>query len=93
MLSEKEILDSISKFNNPENIYIFGSFIHNKKKFNDIDILILYESELELLSIKGEIENISICYPLDVYYMTFEEEKELDFINIVNAIRIKKLCN
>jgi len=93
MLSEKEILDSISKFNNTENIYIFGSFIHNNKKFNDIDILILYESELELLSIKGEIENFSICYPLDVYYMTFKEEKELDFINIVNAIRIKKLCN
>ena len=86
-----EIVETLKSFYFSKNIYLFGSILKSKKNFYDIDILILYECKEELHQKKSDLEKLSIYYPLDIYYLTFEEEKELNFIDSVMAIPIKSI--
>lgn len=68
-------------------IYIFGSALYSKMP-NDIDILIIYGSEDELLYIKNAFDSLCLLYPLDVYYMTPSEAQELNFIVRTKAVKL-----
>ena len=68
-----------------EKVYIFGSILKQDCHSNDIDILLLYSktSPEMLRNVSQIIENIEqkTSYPLDVTVLSFEEEKELHFID------------
>lgn len=66
-------------------VYIFGSALYEQLP-NDIDILVIYTYHKELLLIKRVLFEISLEYPLDIYYMTADEANELDFIKNTKAI-------
>ncbi|BDS13090.1 hypothetical protein AsAng_0038180 [Aureispira anguillae] len=68
--------------------YLFGSSITDPH-YRDVDILILYRNRNDLLVLKTEINFFSNSYPLDITYLTYEEEKEFDFINQVSAFELK----
>jgi len=72
-------------------VYIFGSVIYSNLP-NDIDVLIVYSDMHELPTIKHQLVQMSLEYPLDIYYMTPEEVKELDFINVTQAIELSSLA-
>ncbi|PHZ60387.1 hypothetical protein CRG86_004650 [Photobacterium leiognathi] len=72
------------------NIYIFGSALYSNFP-NDIDVLIVYSDLNELPTIKHQLFQISLEYPLDIYYMTPEEVNELDFINVTQAVELSSL--
>lgn len=86
-----ELLKSLKSYSYSDDIYLFGSILKNKKVINDIDLLILYESQDELLEKKSKLNELSVYYPLDIYYMNLDEEIELDFINRVTAIQLKDI--
>lgn len=68
-------------------VYIFGSVLHNNFP-SDIDILVIYSVPDELSLIKSQLFQLSLEYPLDIYYMTTEEASELDFINVTKAVAL-----
>lgn len=54
------IIENIFKIieeTNPENIIITGSFLEDGFKFNDIDILLINETEIDIKRLKEKIEN------------------------------------
>jgi predicted nucleotidyltransferase len=71
-------------------VYIFGSVLHNNFP-SDIDILIIYNTVGELSAIKNQLFQISLEYPLDIYYMTPKEACDLDFINVAKAVTLESL--
>lgn len=88
--SLSEIKTSLLFFNIFIEIYIFGSVLHIELA-NDIDILILYHNQDDLLHIKNSFTSLSLEYPLDIYYMTLTEVEELDFINRTKAKNINEI--
>lgn len=82
-----EIKNSLSLIDVFIDIYIFGSILYSRIP-SDIDILIIYGSEGELLYIKNSLNHLSSLYPLDVYYMTLTEAQELNFIFKTNAVKL-----
>ncbi|WP_196582638.1 nucleotidyltransferase domain-containing protein [Aliivibrio fischeri] len=61
--------------------YFFGSILDNEKNSSDVDVLVIYNHFSELDLIKFELSELSIQIPLDLYFMTPEEEVELEFVN------------
>lgn len=88
----ENILNSLISFLKllPNNkCYLFGSIIEkNKILKSDIDILILYKKENEPQIIRDKLDQILISFPIHIIFLTYEEEKELNFIERVNAISI-----
>lgn len=82
-----EIRNSLSLLGVFIDIYIFGSALYSNMP-NDIDILIIYGSEDELLYIKNAFSYLGLLYPLDIYYMTLIETQELNFIVKTNAVKL-----
>lgn len=68
--------------------YLFGSFTNNEKKYGDIDILILYETTEFINSIRQEFQNIESYENFDLMFLSNEEEKEIKFVEKVNAKKI-----
>ena len=85
------ILKVLKSYSYSDDIYLFGSILKNKNVIYDIDLLILYESQDELLKKKNDLNQLSVYYPLDIYYMSLDEEIELDFINKVGAVQLKDI--
>lgn len=82
-----EIRNSLSLLGVFIDIYIFGSALYSNMP-NDIDILIIYGSEDELLYIKNALSYLCLLYPLDIYYMTLIETQELNFKIKTNAVKL-----
>ncbi|NEN89656.1 MAG: hypothetical protein F6K48_12385 [Okeania sp. SIO3H1] len=72
------------------NIYLFGSIL-KETLIADIDILVVYNSVSDLVVPREALNRISLSLPLDVVYMTTEEEKQFDFIESQDAILINDL--
>jgi predicted nucleotidyltransferase len=70
--------------------YFFGSYLKCNPGLSDIDLLIVYKSEEKLPNLKTDLEQLELQYPLDITFLNENEEKELDFINTVNAVRFNK---
>ena len=66
-------------------IYLFGSSLNNKSFANDIDILIIYEDEIELREAKNVLYPLQYKYPLDLLFAHSDEEKELELIKAMDA--------
>ena len=61
-------------------IYVFGSILWKSRNISDVDILIVYKLGTHLSGVKKAIDSVGRMIPLDVLYMTTEEEMELDFV-------------
>jgi hypothetical protein len=68
--------------------YVFGSILTNPKKAMDIDILIIYENQVQLEIIKQEFKLMAKKYPLHINYFTFSEEREFNFIEQQGAQKV-----
>lgn len=86
----KLIKDNLMIFNHFEDIYIFGSILSIDRYPNDIDILLLYST----YSVELPVEANNICilldefsdYPIDLTVLSFEEEKNIGFLNKLNSL-------
>ncbi|AYZ74615.1 nucleotidyltransferase domain-containing protein [Fusobacterium necrophorum] len=68
-----------------ERVYVFGSILKQDKHSNDIDLLLLYlnfssDISKSINEIKEYIEQKTV-YPVDITALSFEEEKEIGFID------------
>ena len=76
-----------------EGIYVFGSLLSFNKTPNDIDILIVYSEYNN--KIRYEIEKfveqleIEIELPVDLTILSYEEEREVGFLNRIKSLRLK----
>lgn len=95
MLRKKAVLQSLSV---PKSValYIFGSFLYMVKP-NDIDLIIIYDNKIypgssifkacqEILA--GIKEQFHL--PIHVTYLSYEEERIIEFVKEVGAQLIEK---
>jgi len=68
--------------------FIFGSYLHLEKQAKDLDVLILYRLEQSPAIVRTSLNKISIHHPLDLIFMTDDEEREFDFINQQEAKKL-----
>lgn len=68
--------------------YIFGSYLHTKKHSKDLDILILYRHVQSPSIVRKKLNNISLRYPLDLIFMTDDEERGFEFISQQQAKKL-----
>jgi len=74
-------------------LYLFGSIMQSNKNISDIDLLITYKGAEELQELKEMINVLEHRLPLDVIYMTIEEENEFNFIIEQCAVKFEKWPN
>ncbi|MFT7404680.1 nucleotidyltransferase domain-containing protein [Zhongshania sp.] len=74
-------------------LYLFGSIIQSNKNISDVDLLITYEDTQELQGLKKMINALEHRLPLDVIYMSIEEEEEFNFIIQQRAVKFEKWLN
>lgn len=92
-----EIVNKIALNFNPEKIFLFGSYASdNPTRDSDLDLLIIQSSKLPRHKRVFEIRKslIGSMIPLDIIVYTpeeFENEKEIKFSFINNAIKTSKL--
>lgn len=68
-------------------IYIFGSYLKTSQ-WADLDILIIYINFKDISKIKKIIQKNLPHTPLDINFMSYDEEKYFDFISQTNAVKI-----
>lgn len=66
------------------NIYLFGSYLYSES-WADLDVLIIYKNHEDVSMIKAVISRNLLNTPLDLNFMTNEEEIFYNFINQTNA--------
>lgn len=74
-------------------IYLFGSLLSDSYSISDVDILVVYEMESELVEIKTRLLDLEIQAPLDVICMTSREERYLRFVERQKAVPVDIFCN
>ncbi|NQU06107.1 MAG: hypothetical protein HQ568_08445 [Calditrichaeota bacterium] len=68
--------------------YIFGSLLNDNKHHNDVDVLVIYRNTSDPEIIKAHLKDLSLLLPLDLVFMTAEEENELHFIETQKTTQI-----
>ena len=81
LLSEVQILEIDCS------IYLFGSYLYSET-WADLDVLIIYKDYEDVSMIKKVFSRAFLNTPLDLNFMTKEEEKIFNFINQTNAQQI-----
>lgn len=89
----KIIEKNINLFYLFEKVYIFGSILNENKHSSDIDFLLMYrelskELQNSIDKIEKYIEQESF-YPVDITALSFEEEREIAFIDKLDT---KYIC-
>lgn len=84
MLEISNSLEEIMTLKISCSIYLFGSYLYSYN-WADLDILILYKKYEDVLKIKKVFSTHLPHIPLDLNFMTQEEEKYFNFISKVNA--------
>ena len=67
-----EIIKNILTKYNVYAAFLYGSYARKQKKFNDIDILIIWKKSIhyDVIEIKKEIQN-ELNYPIDLIHMIY----------------------
>jgi|SRR5690606_11230899 len=91
----KRIIDTFkqfeNKFSNTE-VFLFGSIL-SSERFEDIDILLIYQDYEELVILKMEIQSLLPYELIHFTCLTKKEESELNFIEKTKAFKIKTTLN
>lgn len=91
----KRLINTFKLFeNNFRNIelFLFGSIL-SSERFEDIDILLIYQDYQELVILKKEIQDLLPYELIHFTCLTKREESELNFIEKTNAFKIKTMHN
>lgn len=68
--------------------YLFGSCLNGDPKAKDIDILVVYSSPKSVKEIRKRIQPLELQRPMDIIYMSEDEERELSFIQSEFCVEI-----
>lgn len=84
---------SLCKYNNLNNVYIFGSFLKSTDNPNDIDILIIYDElnsnvRNDIFNMRRDVYIITGLVP-DIIAMSIIENKEINFLVRLNNNYLK----
>lgn len=94
-MERQRLIDTFKLFkNNFKNIevFLFGSIL-SSDRFEDIDILLIYQDYEELVILKKEIQDLLPYELIHFTCLTKREESELNFIEKTKAIKIKTTHN
>lgn len=80
----QELLRKNRKYLKNTKVFIFGSLVKNEKYINDIDLLIICNDLKQSKIIRKILENFSFL-PVDLLFLSYEEEIELNFIKAQNC--------
>lgn len=72
-------------------IYLFGSILKVKEPCSDIDILVVSTSERVPRQLRNDIELLNEFHPVDILFMTSNEEKQFMFIKEQEAVSVHKI--
>lgn len=94
-MERKKIQLSLRKVPEKIDLFIFGSYLKSKNP-RDVDLLVIYDSNFysgssifdNCLSLINIIQE-KCGLPVDVTYLSINEEIETGFLKIVNAVSIK----
>lgn len=69
-------------------LFLFGSLLHCPALARDFDILVLYETECQLAEFKNSVSLCCLDRPVDLFFMTRAEERELGFVQGQECVQI-----
>lgn len=85
VLSDIELVkNNLSSSNINVIFYLFGSVFFSLEA-EDVDLLVIYTDNLEPPYIRDLFQKLKLNYYIDFYFMTLQEEQELNFIEVVKA--------
>lgn len=87
MLEISNLINEVQILEIDCNIYLFGSYL-NSEKWADLDVLVVYKIYEDVNKVKEVFSRHLQHTPLDLNFMTQEEEKYFNFINQSNAQQI-----
>lgn len=68
--------------------YVFGGIVSNRCWLNDLDLLVVYKDIADIEGVRSELDDLSLRVPLDITYMHFDEERELNFVSRQRALSL-----
>jgi predicted nucleotidyltransferase len=68
--------------------YLFGSATRHAKLPADLDLLVVYQNDSDVLQLRKTLEAYSQSLPLHILFLRKDEEAELRFISEQRAMRI-----
>lgn len=71
--------------------YLFGSITSTKRPINDLDLLVIYDTAADCITIRDELASICERFPIHLLLMTPSEEAKLNFIQSEGAVEISPL--
>lgn len=87
MLEISNLINEVQILEIDCNIYLFGSYLKSNK-WADLDFLVIYRTYEDVKKLKEVFSRHLPHTPLDLNFMTREEEKYFDFTNQSNAQQI-----
>lgn len=81
------------KYSSKLALYIFGSTSKGVANPNDIDLLVIYESDEDIRNFRLESEQLDLLFPLHLIAMTTAEESHYRFIHRSAARPINAVLN
>lgn len=98
-MRRKKIQISLKKVPDKIDIFIFGSYL-NSENPKDVDLIVIYDSNIytgnsifdNCLNLINQIKE-KCGLPVDVTYLSINEEIETRFLKIVNAMPINDVFN
>ena len=79
-----ELVQKANKINNANPFlrwYLFGSILVQPRLANDIDLLIIYQKEIDPGIVRKELNDVLISNPLHITFLLEAEDEELNFLN------------
>lgn len=90
----KRLIETFKPFKNyfrNTKVFVFGSIL-SSDRFEDIDILLIYQDYKEMVRCKKEIQNLLPFELIHFTCLTKAEESELNYIEKTNALKMKTTC-
>lgn len=72
-------------------IYLFGSLLKGHPTISDVDVLVVYDSEDGVSEVKAHLSTLGLFVPIDVLFMSFSEERYLNFVEEQGAVLMEQV--
>lgn len=71
--------------------YLFGSILKDKRPISDIDLLVICETSEDCSTVRFELGAVCSEYPIHLLLMTFDEEREVEFVQGQGAVPLNSI--
>ena len=68
--------------------YLFGSALRDVVLAADIDVLVLCETDEEVVSVRAELKSLCQALPMHLFLLTRAEDAELGFVSGQGCVQI-----